>query len=370
VKANYGWDVAAVYRDVAIKTMGVDQSLLILMGTTDKSFTLNNPDDSKSCLHNILPTWVPDWTVKPPAYELARLSRAELYNASNMNNDTLSNNSFYTTIGKSKKYLQLRGFQLDVVTDVGDVMPIEDESAALVFKQWQVLSGMMTASTAAYVGGGPLSQAYWKTLCMNTKYLDKVNDKDNLHINKSDYELTDRDYGQEFDSVWSKLSTRNQGDITPNLQAIPPLSKQGRTQTFPQFDITTTTPPPTPTRPGHSLRQRQSPPSTTSSDPQRNEAVAIDHSVTSATTGRCFFRTMNGYMGLGPRKMESGDVVFIFQGGHTPFLLRSKGTEEVPRRGQPITQERVWALVGDGYVEGVMQGEAVKGREWGDVYLV
>ncbi|EPE25147.1 hypothetical protein GLAREA_11728 [Glarea lozoyensis ATCC 20868] len=365
VKANYRWNIAAVYRDVAVKIFDVDQSLLILMGTTDKSSTLSDPYNPNSPkLSELLPTWVPDWTVKPPTYELARQLRAELYNASLMNNNGRKT-SFYATI--KQRYLQLKGFQLDVVTDVGDMMPADDISAALVFKQWQMLSGMDSSSSPRYIDGDSLGQAYWKTLCMNTKHLDKVNDDDNLHINKSDYELTDRDYGQEFDTVWSRRSTQSgRGGDSSDPQAISPLSRQGRTQTFPQFDINTPQPS-TPTRSGLSLRHRQSPPSTTFIDRQRNEAVAIDESVHSATTGQCFFRTMNGYMGLGPRKMESGDVVFVFQRGHTPFLLRSNGQEEVPGKGS----KAVWGLVGDCYVQGVMAGEAVgDGRVWDEVYLV
>jgi hypothetical protein len=67
------------------------------------------------------------------------------------------------------------------------------------------------------------------------------------------------------------------------------------------------------------------------------------------TAPRRFFVTSDGKMGLGPICMREGDTVVILCGGKVPFLLR-----EAEAEGR-------WRLVGECYVEGAMEGEAIGG---------
>src|SRR5262249_34310553 len=97
----------------------------------------------------------------------------------------------------------------------------------------------------------------------------------------------------------------------------------------------------------------------------KNIAVTIDIAVTSATTNRRFFLTEQGYMGLGPMNMQVGDVVYILCGGNTPFLLRTAGAKSVPEVGERECK----ILVGDCYVHGIMDGEAMDTEEE-TVYLI
>ena len=62
--------------------------------------------------------------------------------------------------------------------------------------------------------------------------------------------------------------------------------------------------------------------------------------------GRSLFWT-KGYMGLGPQCVEKGDKICIIYGCGTPFLLR------------PITDKSDYQLVGECYVDGLMDGEAL-----------
>ena len=62
-----------------------------------------------------------------------------------------------------------------------------------------------------------------------------------------------------------------------------------------------------------------------------------------ACKGRKMFQTKAGYLGLGPRMLQQGDLVFILFGGKTPYLLRPNGTG--------------YKLVGECYVDGMMRGE-------------
>ena len=64
-----------------------------------------------------------------------------------------------------------------------------------------------------------------------------------------------------------------------------------------------------------------------------------------ATWGHSFFITTKGYMGLGSQAMKAGDVVVVLAGGEVPFVLRRAG--------------ELFQLVGECYVHGIMNGEAV-----------
>ncbi|KAH7090241.1 heterokaryon incompatibility protein-domain-containing protein [Paraphoma chrysanthemicola] len=64
-----------------------------------------------------------------------------------------------------------------------------------------------------------------------------------------------------------------------------------------------------------------------------------------------FFITKTGYIGIGPPQTKSGDKVWIFSGGNVPFVMRSTDEDN-----EACPQMR---LVGDAYVHGVMDGEAM-----------
>jgi hypothetical protein len=54
-------------------------------------------------------------------------------------------------------------------------------------------------------------------------------------------------------------------------------------------------------------------------------------------------------MGLIPAHAQEGDVVAVLTGGHVPIILR-------PRDGY-------YTVVGDAYVQGIMDGEAMPASE-------
>ncbi|KAF2110640.1 heterokaryon incompatibility protein-domain-containing protein [Lophiotrema nucula] len=64
--------------------------------------------------------------------------------------------------------------------------------------------------------------------------------------------------------------------------------------------------------------------------------------------GRCFCLTENGYMGLGAGFMTARDIIVVPYGCSTPIILRPEG-----RHGE-------FRYVGDVYIHGFMDGEALK----------
>jgi hypothetical protein len=66
--------------------------------------------------------------------------------------------------------------------------------------------------------------------------------------------------------------------------------------------------------------------------------------------GRRFFRMLSqdsSYFGIGPTKMRDSDLIAVFDGGRTPFVLR------------PNMEKGHFRLVGDCYISGMMKGEAL-----------
>lgn len=72
----------------------------------------------------------------------------------------------------------------------------------------------------------------------------------------------------------------------------------------------------------------------------------IDHSIALAQQDRRFTLTQEGRMGLVPIHTKKGDVVAVLTGGRVPIVLR-------PEKG-------FYTVVGDCYVQGIMDGEAMR----------
>ena len=72
-----------------------------------------------------------------------------------------------------------------------------------------------------------------------------------------------------------------------------------------------------------------------------------------AAVGRRFFRTRNGYMGIGPRNVASSDRVVIVKGTSLPFIMRKCDAGD-------IEAKPVFSLVGEAYVHGLSEGEALQ----------
>lgn len=89
-------------------------------------------------------------------------------------------------------------------------------------------------------------------------------------------------------------------------------------------------------------------------------AIGLHGSLSAQSTaclGRRLFVSRRGYLGLCPAGAETGDAVAVVAGSSTPVFLRGVGGEG-EGRGEGAGGRRFRAL-GDGYVQGLMQGGAV-----------
>jgi len=76
-----------------------------------------------------------------------------------------------------------------------------------------------------------------------------------------------------------------------------------------------------------------------------------------ATNNRRFFTTRDKRIGIGSRETEAGDIVVIFFGGSTPFVIRELERKDPGGKEGP----KEYRLVGEAYVDGLMAGEGVVG---------
>ncbi|TVY32145.1 Heterokaryon incompatibility protein 6,OR allele [Lachnellula subtilissima] len=73
--------------------------------------------------------------------------------------------------------------------------------------------------------------------------------------------------------------------------------------------------------------------------------------------GRLPFITRKGHLVLGPEYAKRGDSVALIKGTQVPFILRPQSD------GQ-------YRLIGEAYVDGIMDGEAMENSNWYEVNLV
>ena len=97
--------------------------------------------------------------------------------------------------------------------------------------------------------------------------------------------------------------------------------------------------------------------------------------VSVATNNRRFFITKNGYFGSGPSTTQPGDNVCFLFGGKVPSVVRKKNEAMFPLLADPEPESETesggpldtFELLGDGYVQGIMMGEFMDGKEWEQV---
>jgi hypothetical protein len=88
---------------------------------------------------------------------------------------------------------------------------------------------------------------------------------------------------------------------------------------------------------------------------KRDETRRVKELVEKTVMNRVLCVTEKGYMGLVPYEAKIGDQIVVLFGGNTPFLLRESDED--------VHGERRWLLVGECYVHGFMDGEAINGLD-------
>lgn len=90
-------------------------------------------------------------------------------------------------------------------------------------------------------------------------------------------------------------------------------------------------------------------------DDEQSRAYAL--SVAAGTSGRPYISTKKGRVGIAPPGTKQGDLICIFYGAPVPYFLR-------------FDESGVARLIGDGFVNGMMYGEALQIDDRGDDEMI
>jgi hypothetical protein len=355
---NYSIPIFDLYRDVAFSIIRREGNYSILSGLLNKEQYPNlpdfieNPPRSQYLMYQpkpkenddypdehpelyplaglskynaehikVWPTWLPDFACPSSPFERERLHLLSIYNASNGIKPPCPDSHVGLAAAGG---LQIQSICVGVVTDVGEAMFIPRSSSHNpTLKQWHsVVQKRYTSEMKQYDGqpghqrypnGDDWTDAYWRTLCADVVPEDRR--QNGFTQSHSEYRRTNPADRAAFD-CWYPNPTSGPGTYGTDGVGFSTLGP-------------------------------------------RDPSLSHDHdntigtSVKTNTFLRSFFITDGGHMGLGPLKLRAGDEVHVLIGGRTPFVLRPQEVVEGPYSLQ------LYFLVGDCYLHGFMDGEAL-----------
>lgn len=332
---RYDMTTHQVYSRVAERIIMSTESLQLL--------TSARPNTSEE-----IQTWVPDWSITPGKHEWQRVGLLQLYDASKGMAPTAAvHHTSYPTL-----LLLVSGIWVDEVIDVFQSSSAPEDGYSrfqTTVSRWEsqarkslkdlrkTSSGRnpfsddeTTMSDAEWIGGGH-SDAFWRLLCGDMMYASGANSEDTYRRAQPDDEQFFKAFTEEAVGINRRMSR---------------MTIKGKRTFYP-------------------VRAE-------ASNRTRNQFF---YAMQMMTAGRILFVTEQGRLGVGPKDTAVGDHVAVLAGSSVPFLLRetvnvrrSSATREVllPRgtidQGERMPCNDVWQchnIVGDAYVAGIMDGEAV-----------
>ncbi|KAI9148970.1 Heterokaryon incompatibility protein [Paramyrothecium foliicola] len=301
---DYTLETTQIYQSATLRSIQDYESLVVLI--TDMTRRQSGEDLE-------LPSWVPDWSWSPSYMELLqRYEQTKTYSAA-------SNTSTHARLDGLSR-LVLSGTEVDTIGSTSDVMaPDTANSSPSTFLQWWTFSRNARAynnpseTKPLYtLPQSPLDDAFWRTLCGNTVTVQTA--KNGKYFAPDYKRATDIDFQRYM--AWCQ-------------EHEPGLSSSDQNAAFSPVEL---------------------------HDAAEYTTRSIHSAICAATTMRRMFITRRGYLGLGPANTLEGDRIFLLHGGRTPFLLR-KGTENL--NATVHRSEDSYHFVGDCYVHGIMDGEAM-----------
>ncbi|KAI0474994.1 heterokaryon incompatibility protein-domain-containing protein [Xylariaceae sp. FL0804] len=339
---DYGHEVTTTYFETAKFLISSVESLSVLAGTLRDPASRGGQASS----------WVTDWSYPPDDNEHIRLSSIVLFNAARHLKGTVRLHGY--------NLLETPAYYVDEVAFVGEtLLPSAARRMRDVVTGWYELS---RHAKRPYVGGGTGPDAFWRTICGDLEIRGAGAGAAGRGVEKLPFVRATAKGAQTWEK-WHRADRRlyrTTSIIGGSVQEVSGVSRD---------------------------------------ELERN---AFHHAVECAAGGRRFFVTEQGYMGTGPADTVAGDDVFVLCGSQVPFVLRglprgrtcrdapletlfSRPAQQQAQRYIPvgrgaraaagetavaavagsISSSRCcgedhlacYAVVGDAYVHGVMDGE-------------
>ncbi|KAE8378567.1 hypothetical protein BDV26DRAFT_304208 [Aspergillus bertholletiae] len=363
-KPDYSKSAAQVYADATREVMGNAGDLRMLSAVLDRSLHNNIPD---------LPSWVPDYSVPFCNMMCANYQAA----------GTLPQQTMATQPSGSWNVLSVSGVKIDTVLQTGNATSGPKQMAMFFDARWFELALLLPHP---YHNGQTRTEVLWRTLCADQK--------------RSDGSFpAPAAYGDLFRRMLCQLAcvkaaeTARAAETDPNIVVLeaallhirevlsnPPistLSLQDVQRTFGDPDTNLSSPDLqtlthllyklhflgvveeeehrwTPTideieKAYHSCNWQ----TWEENSALPGNGIEFHEALRSKHGRRRLFVTGKRHLGLGPASMVDGDEVWVIPGAGAAFILR------------PVNQEKEeegtsFRLVGEAYVHGIMNGEAVE----------
>ncbi|KAK6713535.1 hypothetical protein SNK04_004500 [Fusarium graminearum] len=253
-----------------------------------------------------IPSWVPDWGVQDlsPGGELVQMIyRIPFLHAYKASGDL----NYIPSTHIDKGTLTVRGVLCDTIQTINSkVRDRVFEGTWDEIHAWRKMVEVDEDPGRPYIAGCTVEDAFWRTICLDMSATSGM---------KTDIVSKKRRAGDDDRSIYLNYWY---GELVQHYG----LQKPG-------------------------------------SPRQPFEVMIFDQHVIRATARRRFFVSKNGYIGLAPPDTQVGDMICVFAGGKIPFIIRNleKGKEPSNDTGE---FELECSLVGDAYVHGLMDGEAVQ----------
>lgn len=344
---NYDKATHEVYTKVAKRIIKSTGSLEVL--------TSARPNTSEE-----LQTWVPDWSITPGKHEWQRVELLQLYNASKGMEPVAG---MHYSLSPTPLLL-VSGIWVDRVRDVLQSSPAPEDGYSrfhTTVSRWQfeackalkilhkaspgkvfLSEDESMMSSAEWIEGG-YSDAFWRLMCGDIMYTSGANS-----------EGTYRRAQPEDQQLFKAFSEEAQADGLNRRMSR--MTIKGKRTFFP-------------VRPEASNRTRNQ----------------FFYAMQMMTAGRTLFVTEKGRMGVGPKDTSVRDHVAVVAGSTVPLLLRDTGNlrghsatfekllprvkEEQSKRRPTHDVKQGYNIVGDAYVAGIMDGEAVEAQVSDEFYL-
>jgi hypothetical protein len=314
------------------------------LGRTNFKYQPNNSPTERHQRSGLseLPTWVSNWdsySVRDPE-PLPELDSSELhYYASGRKPQIHS----MTISSADERTLNLKGVYFDEIQTLAapwfpepDALPISRKGVA-VLEEWEQLAASMLHSRTYFESGG-VENAFWRTQVADYPGALALPEEDKIYFNAwcdrtGAWTPTMSDIEQDqTQSTWKPKKT-TEGlvmnemakccGVTSKIEFEDPKNLLGLPRSLHKM-----------------MKDTKAALSET-----KKRYKEIRSRVYRACGNRAMFFTSKEYLGLAPWNARKGDIVCVFLGGCTPFLLR------------PVYGTGQFMFVGEAYVFGLMGGE-------------
>ncbi|KAL7907903.1 heterokaryon incompatibility domain-containing protein [Trichoderma velutinum] len=297
LKADYTKSVEEVYIDVAVRALIGDSESLITLGAV-QHMNLPSSAEASRTQESKLPSWAPDW----------RARHGHIMSEPTSPHRACGSKKPDLCIGASvPEVLSIRGIKIDSIQNCSDLL----EKGAFHEKRTDQENTRRVAV-----------ESLWMNICGNT----------------NGFGLDDKYVDREYSSFFAYAQTLSNGCMAiywqdyadESYSAIRQEEWLGHSAAY----LTSAVDKAVISPELHSLAER-------------GDALKWSRAATGASSNRRFARTTKGYYVMGPQVMEEGDIICVLFGGKMPFCLR------------PCLDSQRYLLVGECYIHGFMNGEAI-----------